>query len=716
MFNIPAMFPGIGVQSSAGGGQQLSAQTASGSDFWGALLQLMSQPMGSPGAAASGDGVGTDALASMLQPLVGDQPALDNMSLARMWAGLTQSNTSIETLDTSEQGGGLTLDPGALELDLSELLANLLADLQDTGESNDDPTSADMLEKLSTMLAQIWPMADPEALATVAQGMIDGLPAETVSPENVSTGTAGPIMADAASVGLAATVRPKPTVDGDPQAADKASDAPKPGVMGDAGAGETPARTGKEFATPSDAAETESSARTEESATATSDNAADTADTARTQRVAESSGSQPGGAMTDEAAEAMSADTGRNVRPESATRSGSDASRGPAQGTDSRASRVNDAPSASDAQQAAPTRNEVAERSERYAQAVTEATEATHARAQSGQVHSETAGRGTATQEAGNPISRGERRLQTEAEQPTVGVPTSASGQDASPASGGAASGGTGGDSRRRHPEQKVLEAGLAMAGGMLAKGTTEPVTNHRKMPDTASDGDVAKVADATQATRSTNAVWADLAPVIRSEGARPAEAGEKPSSDGITVAEGVDRVANSTSVGEAAGADSKGTSVAQMISEVTGFKAPLERAVQQQLLSRLTQAVRNGETEFRLKLHPEALGRVDASLSMGREALSLVLTAETLQARQALQQGLPELRAALEQTGVQVGQCDVGLMNKQDQSGEWFSQEGHRPSFARPAAGTEAQGVDVMPAVAGAYATPSTALVDLVV
>jgi flagellar hook-length control protein FliK len=284
-----------------------------------------------------------------------------------------------------------------------------------------------------------------------------------------------------------------------------------------------------------------------------------------------------------------------------------------------------------------------------------------------------------------------------------------AGGEGVPPANGGATTRESGNTGRQGHPEQMILEAGLTMTA-MSAAETAQPVVKPRRLANaTSGDAPAAETGESGPA-RLMEAVWANLSPVNRPEGTRSMEAGVT-ANDGAPAAQSLDAVSRT----EVAGV-SKAAGVAQMIAEATDFKGSLDRAVQQQVLVRLTQAVRNGETEFRLRLHPEALGRVDANLFLGRESLSLALTAETPQARQALQQGLPELRAALEQTGVQVGQCNVGLMNGQNGGGQWFSQEGHRSGFTRPAFGSETQGDDRAPVLAGAYRPASTALIDVTI
>jgi flagellar hook-length control protein FliK len=80
-----------------------------------------------------------------------------------------------------------------------------------------------------------------------------------------------------------------------------------------------------------------------------------------------------------------------------------------------------------------------------------------------------------------------------------------------------------------------------------------------------------------------------------------------------------------------------------------------------QVLAMRLVNAVRRGEKECRLDLYPKELGHVDARLSFVDHRLNIVLTAESAEARQAIQAGLPELKQALEARGLQLGSFDLG-------------------------------------------------------
>jgi len=110
--------------------------------------------------------------------------------------------------------------------------------------------------------------------------------------------------------------------------------------------------------------------------------------------------------------------------------------------------------------------------------------------------------------------------------------------------------------------------------------------------------------------------------------------------------------------------------------------RAPMPEAIGRYLVERLTQAIRRGERECRLELYPKELGKVDARLSFADEQLAVHLKVETSQAQRIIQQALPELRHALEARGMQLSQCDVGLIGGEAASGRWSDQSQAQQGF----------------------------------
>lgn len=69
----------------------------------------------------------------------------------------------------------------------------------------------------------------------------------------------------------------------------------------------------------------------------------------------------------------------------------------------------------------------------------------------------------------------------------------------------------------------------------------------------------------------------------------------------------------------------------------------------------------RDGIQHAQLRLHPEDLGIVHINMRMNNERMQIHFIAESLQARDALENALPHLRQSLSESGIHLGQSHVG-------------------------------------------------------
>ena len=72
----------------------------------------------------------------------------------------------------------------------------------------------------------------------------------------------------------------------------------------------------------------------------------------------------------------------------------------------------------------------------------------------------------------------------------------------------------------------------------------------------------------------------------------------------------------------------------------------------------------RQGVHSAEIRLHPESLGSLQISLRMKQEQAQIHIVSEHAGVRQAIEQALPQLRAAMAESGVQLGQASVGSEN----------------------------------------------------
>jgi flagellar hook-length control protein FliK len=160
-------------------------------------------------------------------------------------------------------------------------------------------------------------------------------------------------------------------------------------------------------------------------------------------------------------------------------------------------------------------------------------------------------------------------------------------------------------------------------------------------------------------------------------------------------------QVASGTQAVSAAPAAAAATAITGSVSG-TGLAATTEGAVDMALRTAPGQAefgdevaasmrvlVRDGVREARLQLHPAELGRLLVTISTDGDQAKVAFVTDTAAAREAIEQALPRLREALQQSGLQLAQSDVGQRDAGAGSGA------HTASVPVPGEGTHAAGDD---------------------
>lgn len=106
------------------------------------------------------------------------------------------------------------------------------------------------------------------------------------------------------------------------------------------------------------------------------------------------------------------------------------------------------------------------------------------------------------------------------------------------------------------------------------------------------------------------------------------------------------------------------------------------------QIVEKMSLISRQGETEVRLHLHPESLGQVIIQLHVTRDETSVRMLAETAQARNLIQEHLPQLKAAFSDQGLQLDNLAVSIGSdasafdmQRRQPGDWPQPASHPPS-----------------------------------
>lgn len=80
----------------------------------------------------------------------------------------------------------------------------------------------------------------------------------------------------------------------------------------------------------------------------------------------------------------------------------------------------------------------------------------------------------------------------------------------------------------------------------------------------------------------------------------------------------------------------------------------------QQALSQQIVMFSRNGQQNAELRLHPEDLGAIQISLTLDKDQAQLNMVSSHSQVRAALEAALPQLRSALAESGINLGQSNV--------------------------------------------------------
>lgn len=86
---------------------------------------------------------------------------------------------------------------------------------------------------------------------------------------------------------------------------------------------------------------------------------------------------------------------------------------------------------------------------------------------------------------------------------------------------------------------------------------------------------------------------------------------------------------------------------------------------------SRVSWMVGHDESHAQLTLTPPQLGKIEVSITVNGDQTSAQFVAATPAARELIEQSLPRLREVLEQSGINLGQTDVGTSSQSNNSGD---------------------------------------------
>ena len=113
-------------------------------------------------------------------------------------------------------------------------------------------------------------------------------------------------------------------------------------------------------------------------------------------------------------------------------------------------------------------------------------------------------------------------------------------------------------------------------------------------------------------------------------------------------------------------------TSVAHAPQQVVTVNHPPETPEWKQSVSQhIAIFSRNGLHSAEIRLHPEELGSLQISLRMQQDQAQIHIVSEHAHIRHAMEQAMPQLRAAMAESGIQLGQANVSAEGQQFAAGE---------------------------------------------
>ncbi|WP_337262983.1 MULTISPECIES: flagellar hook-length control protein FliK [unclassified Serratia (in: enterobacteria)] len=112
-------------------------------------------------------------------------------------------------------------------------------------------------------------------------------------------------------------------------------------------------------------------------------------------------------------------------------------------------------------------------------------------------------------------------------------------------------------------------------------------------------------------------------------------------------------------------------------------LQAPLGSPEWQQALGQqVLMFQRNGQHNAELRLHPQELGALQITLKLDDNQAQLHIASAHGQVRSAVEAALPQLRQALAESGINLGQSSVGSESLPQQSPQQHSQGGGQPGY----------------------------------
>ena len=243
--------------------------------------------------------------------------------------------------------------------------------------------------------------------------------------------------------------------------------------------------------------------------------------------------------------------------------------------------------------------------------------------------------------------------------------------------------------------KKSALLAGLTSASSLLTDDGKTAVT----------DSAAATPAATHTASKSSSAATPDFSSALASMTAATGNAAVTPQTESRTT-DGIQNLVNNAAV---AVSSAPVSTTPTTTSVVTSPSTPLLNAQlgtpewQQQLGQQVMMFNRQGLQSAELRLHPQDLGSIQISMKIENNQAQLHFVSGHSAVRSAIEAAMPDLKTALADNGISLGQSSVGSdssqwQQAQQQSSQSGSQQGNASSWAAFNAGGVNSAADALP------------------
>ena len=243
--------------------------------------------------------------------------------------------------------------------------------------------------------------------------------------------------------------------------------------------------------------------------------------------------------------------------------------------------------------------------------------------------------------------------------------------------------------------KKSALLAGLTSASSLLTDDGKTAVT----------DSAAATPAATHTASKSSSAATPDFSSALASMTAATGNAALTPQTESRTT-DGIQNLVNNAAV---AVSSAPVSTTPTTTSVVTSPSTPLLNAQlgtpewQQQLGQQVMMFNRQGLQSAELRLHPQDLGSIQVSMKIENNQAQLHFVSGHSAVRSAIEAAMPDLKTALADNGISLGQSSVGSdssqwQQAQQQSSQSGSQQGNASSWAAFTAGGVNSAADAVP------------------